>query len=109
MGLDQVTITVPIFDGRNHENLTLDSAGFELRRQSLPSLNYYNEQEVITTYYQAVCEFVKEATGAFKVVNARTHNHTLQHGFRTLSSNTHISHCSPSAVVSGSRCMRLTT
>jgi hypothetical protein len=58
---------IPIHNGRLRDDLTLDTAGFELKRHPLPSLNFYNEEVVLTTYYDTVCQFIKDATGAYKV------------------------------------------
>jgi hypothetical protein len=67
VGTKAVPMQIPIYNGRLRDDLTLDTAGFQLARHPLPKLDYYNEQEVLTTYYDAVCAFVKEATGAYKV------------------------------------------
>ena len=67
VGVERKPFNVPIYNGRLRPELTLDTAGFELRAHPLPKLDFYNEQEVLTSYYEEVCSFVKEATGAFRV------------------------------------------
>ena len=67
VGTDPIPLHVPIYNGRLRPDLTLDTAGFQLLPHPLPSLNFYSEDEVLTTYYAAVCRFVQDTTGAYAV------------------------------------------
>ena len=67
VGTQAGPVPTPIFNGRLQPGLTLDTAGFELRQQPLPAVDFYNEDQVLTAYYAEVCSFVKEALGAHQV------------------------------------------
>jgi hypothetical protein len=67
VGTDNITVKTPIYNGRLKPNLTLDTAGFELAKQTLPNINFYNEEEILSIYYNQVSEFIKSASGAYKV------------------------------------------
>jgi hypothetical protein len=67
VGTEKIPINVPIYNGRN-KSLTLDENGFELRAHPLPNINFYNEDEILSKYYENVSNYVKEVTGAYKVI-----------------------------------------
>ena len=67
VGTDVITIPTAIHNGRQQPHLTLDTAGFELKQHPLPAINFYDEQQVLTTYYDEVCRFVKDTLGAYQV------------------------------------------
>ena len=71
VGLDPVPVATGIHNGRQAPHLKLDTAGFELREHPLPDINFYNEDQVLTTYYEEVCRYVKEALGAYQVTALR--------------------------------------
>ncbi len=63
-------------NGRHKASLTLDTVGFELKEHQLPNLDYYNETQILSTYYDEVCKFIKEATGALKVYSTTSNAHS---------------------------------
>ena len=70
VGTDPTPVTTPIYNGRQTTPglLTLDTAGFQLIPHPLPAtVDFYNEQQVLTAYYDEVCRVVQAATGAYKV------------------------------------------
>ena len=66
-GTDPIPLQTPIYNGRLHPDLRLDTAGFQLLSHPLPPINFYDEAQVLTTYYAEVCRAVKAATGAHAV------------------------------------------
>lgn len=61
--------TVAIRDGRSlQRRLSLDREGFVLVRQPTAVVDFYDDAEVRRTYYPEIEAFLREATGAAKVV-----------------------------------------
>ena len=70
VGTDLQPIPTAIHNGRlaGSGQLTLDTAGFELIPHTLPAnVDFYDEPQVLTAYYDEVCRVVQAATGAYKV------------------------------------------
>jgi hypothetical protein len=65
-GTDVKPIEVPIYNARKG-NFSVHENGFQLVNSVFSSINYYDELEVLNTYYAEVAEFVKCVTGAYKV------------------------------------------
>ena len=60
---------VAIHDGRPlSRQLSIDKQGFELHRHVSKVVDFYDEAEVTRVYYPEIEEFVREITGAAKVV-----------------------------------------
>lgn len=47
--------------------MTLDDNGFELIEDMPFCIDFYNEEQILSKYYEEVARIVKEKTGAFKV------------------------------------------
>ena len=70
IGNEPTVVATPIYNGRQSPtgHLTLDKAGFELLPHKLPTnIDFHNEQQLLTAYYDEVCRVVQAATGAHKV------------------------------------------
>lgn len=61
--------TVPIYDGRAiASEFALDREGFALANYQTAVRDFYDEEEVLRVYYPEAEQFVKEQTGAVRVV-----------------------------------------
>jgi hypothetical protein len=72
IGLDSYFAEIPVWNGRESK-LDFEKNGFILTDHSYHHIDYYDEDAVVTKYYQDICDFVKLKTGA-KVVYAFDHN-----------------------------------
>jgi hypothetical protein len=60
--------TVPIYDARSVvDSISLDREGFALVRQRSAVRDFYNDEEVRSTYYPEAERLIKDATGADRV------------------------------------------
>jgi hypothetical protein len=67
IGDNQVTIEVPIYNARNTK-MTLNENGFQLVVHNLSTpVDFYDKQQVLTIYYEAVGNYVKQVLNAHKV------------------------------------------
>eukprot|EP01126_Amoeba_proteus_P000504 TRINITY_DN10147_c0_g1_i2.p1 TRINITY_DN10147_c0_g1~~TRINITY_DN10147_c0_g1_i2.p1 ORF type:complete len:354 (-),score=59.72 TRINITY_DN10147_c0_g1_i2:22-1083(-) len=73
VGTQMQDYEVPIINGRECDRHELHTHGFELVRHIYPHIDYFDEQQIVFTYYREVEEFVKRNLGADKVV-AYDHN-----------------------------------
>ena len=72
VGLDTTPVRIAIANARN-ENTNLNEHGMALVQSVSPSIDFYDEQQILTSYYSDCCRIVQEATGARKVF-AYDHN-----------------------------------
>lgn len=72
VGLDNVPISHLVSNGRAAA-LKLDRNGFELFQHTYDHIDYFDDDSIVTRYYDEVCAFIKSVTGAKKVV-AFDHN-----------------------------------
>lgn len=68
VGLDPISIDVPVCNGRIElTQYTLERNGFAMTKHDYSHIDYYEEDQIVTTYYDEVCQLVKSVTGAKKV------------------------------------------
>ena len=72
VGLDTVPISVPILNGRLIKT-NLDANGFTMISHISPEVDYYDEFQILNSYYPECCRLIKNLTGA-KEVFAFDHN-----------------------------------
>lgn len=76
-GTDWCPTQVPVLSARPpsplHPSPSLAAEGFELRHHDSGEMDLRNEEHIVHQYYPSVCELVKQATGATRVV-AFDHN-----------------------------------
>jgi hypothetical protein len=63
VGLDPVPTIVPVVNGRSGQH-TLDKNGFVFLNHPYNHIDYLDDNAIVTTYYQEVCDLVRIATGA---------------------------------------------
>lgn len=63
VGLDEISVDVIVHDGRKCDPATLDLNGFTLAHHAYDHIDYYDEIQIVTRYYEEVCSFIKEQTG----------------------------------------------
>lgn len=66
VGLKPDPISVTIHNGRDL-NLNLDTNGFMMVKDSSLEIDFYDENEILSRYYEKCCQLVQKYTGASKV------------------------------------------
>ena len=66
VGLDQLEIDMPVRDARA-DGLTLHENGVALVAHAYDHIDYYDEEQIVTRYYDECCRLVEREMGAVKV------------------------------------------
>lgn len=67
IGVKRIEKEMKVHNGRGL-NMTLDNNGFTMLPTTFTEIDFTNEQDILNNYYPQVAEFVKQTTGAYKVV-----------------------------------------
>lgn len=74
-GTKKVCKEMTVHNGRELE-MTIDGNGFTMIPSSFSNIDFTDEVDILTNYYPEVSEFVRKATGAYKVV---CFDHVVRH------------------------------
>ena len=58
VGLDELAVKVPVYNARIAQ-ATLDDNGFQLVKHRWDHVDYYDEEQLLQTYYPEVCALIK--------------------------------------------------
>lgn len=68
VGDNSVTIPVPIYNARKHPQLNLNQNGFQFVEHNITTpIDFYDENQIISTYYPKVEEYMKMTLNAYRV------------------------------------------
>lgn len=74
-GTKAVSKEMKVLNGRDLQ-MTLDTNGFTMLPSDFTAIDFTDEQDILRNYYPQVAEFVKAATGAYKVL---CFDHVVRH------------------------------